>query len=232
MRPRFAFVGRGADRVSVEERRVGDDATGQFRQPRLAALPRVERVEPQDARARLKPVALRVAFRKRRRLRIDLKTIDGGERVALREREADRADARADVDDPALPSVARRRNQQRGVRPDPVAAFRLHEHEPAAEPPVLGQPPGAALSSSADGSAIEQFFSQTRFDNEAASPPFLFPVDQNPPRQEAERAFDGGHVLVGDEIGDPLRLQDRLDNADENEIVGAQDFDQKGPRFG
>ena len=39
-------------------------------------------------------------------------------------------------------------------------------------------------------------------------------------------------VLVGDEIADPLRLQDRFDDADEDEIVGAQDFDHRGPRLG
>src|SRR5271169_1302896 len=90
----------------------------------------------------------------------------------------------------------------------------------------------AALSTSDAGSAIKQFFSQTRFGNEAARPPFLLRVNQNPPWQEAERPLHGGHVLVGDEIGDPLRFQDRFDDADENEIVGAQDFDQKGPRLG
>ncbi len=73
---------------------------------------------------------------------------------------------------------------------------------------------------------MEQFFSQTRFDNKATSPAFLFRVDQNPPWQEAERPLDGGHMLVGHKIGDPLRLQDRFDDGDENEIVGAQNFDQ------
>ena len=127
MRARFAFVGRGADRLGVEERRVGDDAAGRFSQPRLAALSRIERVEPQDARTRLKPVARRVAFGKLRQLGIELDKIDGRERVALSQRQADRADPRADVDDPALPSVARRRNEQGGVRPDPMAALRLDE---------------------------------------------------------------------------------------------------------
>ena len=176
MRARFAFVGRGADRCGVEERRVGDDAIGRFSQPRLAALARVERVEPQDARARLEPVARRVAFGEPRQLGIDLDKIDGGERVALSQRQPDRADARADVDDPALPSVARRRNEQGGVRPDPMAALRLDEHEPAAKPSVLGQPVRvAALSSSVEGSAIAQFFSQTRFDKETARPPSSSP---------------------------------------------------------
>ena len=68
-------------------------------------------------------------------------------------------------------------------------------------------------------------------DKQAASPPFLVSVDQNPSWQEAERPLRGGHVLVGHEIGDPLRLQDRFDDADEDKVVGAQDFDQKGPRF-
>ena len=76
MRPRFAFVRRGADRPGVEERRVGDDATGRFRQPRLAALLRVEHVEPQDARARLKAVARRIAFGELRQLGVDFDKID------------------------------------------------------------------------------------------------------------------------------------------------------------
>ena len=113
--------------------------TGRFSQPRLAPLSGIERVEPQDPGTRLKPVARRVAVRELRQLGIELDKIDRGKRVALSEREANRADPRADVDDPALPSVARRRNEQGGVRPDPMAALRLHEQEPAAQPSVLGQ---------------------------------------------------------------------------------------------
>jgi hypothetical protein len=138
MRSRSAFVGRDADRLGVEEWRVGDDATGRFNEPRLAALVRLERVEPQDARARLKPVARRVAFGKLRQFGVELDEIDRGKRVALSQRQADCANSRADVNDPALPSVARRRNEQGGVRPDPMAALRLDKQEPAAEPSILG----------------------------------------------------------------------------------------------
>ena len=60
----------------------------------------------------------------------------------------------------------------------------------------------------------------------AARPPLLARIDHDPPRQEAERSLDRRHVLVGDEKGDPLRRQDRFDDADEDEIVGAHDFDQ------
>ena len=77
MRARLAFIGRGADRVSLEERWVGDDATGRYNEPRLPPLSGIERVEPQDAYARLKPIARRVALGEPRQLRIDLDKIDG-----------------------------------------------------------------------------------------------------------------------------------------------------------
>ena len=51
-------------------------------------------------------------------------------------------------------------------------------------------------------------------------------IDHDPPRQEAERSLDGRHMLVGHEIGDPLRGQEQFDDADQDEIVGAHDFDQ------
>ena len=139
MRSRPAFVGRGADRLGVEERRVGDDAAGRFSQPRLAPLSGIERIEARYARARLKPVARRVAFSEPRQFGINLDKIGRGERVALSQRQADRANSRADVNDPALPSVARRRNEQGGVRPDPMAALRLDEDETPAQPSILGQ---------------------------------------------------------------------------------------------
>ena len=131
--------------------------------------------------------------------------------MRLSQRQPDRADARADVDDPALPSVAAAATSSAASVPTRWPRFgwtsvsRPPSHRSSVNPSAL-----AALPSSVDGSAIEQFFSQTRFDNEAASPPFLVLVDQNPPRQKAERPLGGGHVLVGHEIGDPLRLQDRF----------------------
>ena len=81
MRARSAFVGRGANRLGLEERRVGDDALGRLvEKPGLPAVAPIERVEPQDARARLKPVARRVALGEPRQLGIDFDEIGGRER--------------------------------------------------------------------------------------------------------------------------------------------------------
>src|SRR6185437_9345170 len=87
-------------------------------------------------------------------------------------------------------------------------------------------PSPIAISTWGGRSGIAQFFSQTRLGHEATRPLFLALVDQNPPRQKAERPFGRGHVLVCDEKGDSLRLQDRFDDGDQDEVVGAQDFDQ------
>ena len=125
--------------MSLEERRIGDHAIGRFDEPGLAARARIKRIEAKDARPRLKAVALGVARGERREFGIDLDEIDADERRALGEREPDRADACADVDDPALAGV-RRGGQQGRVRADPMAALRLNEREPAAEPLILGQP--------------------------------------------------------------------------------------------
>ena len=51
-------------------------------------------------------------------------------------------------------------------------------------------------------------------------------IDKDTPREEPDRALDGGHVLVGDEESDPLGLKKRLDHADKHQIVGAQKLDQ------
>ena len=147
MRALSAFVRRGADRRGVEEGRVGEDAIGRFNEPRLASLPWVKRVEPQDAGARLNPIARSIAFGKERQLRINFNKIDGRKLGSLRQRQPDRAHARADIDDPALPSLGRRRNQKDRVRPDPMAALRLEERKLAAKPQILGQAMGRCVAS-------------------------------------------------------------------------------------
>ena len=234
MRPRAPCVRRGANRPALEERRVGDDAIGRFvGKPGLPALSGLQDIEPEDARAPFKSVARGIDLGKPGELRIDLDEIGERPRGPPDERQPDRADARADVDDPAL-RRPRCRGEQRRVGADPMAAPRLDEGEPAAEPPVLGKPVRDRQGSRARATAstIAQLSGEARLGDRAARPSLLARIDQNPPRQEAERSLDGGHVLVGDEKRDPLRLQNRFDDADENEIVGAQDFDQGGTPIG
>ena len=76
-----------------------------LREPRLAALAGNERVEPQDPHAPLEPVALGIAFSEPRQVGSDLDKIGGRKLRALSQRQPDCADARADVDDPALASA-------------------------------------------------------------------------------------------------------------------------------
>src|SRR5690606_1252461 len=47
---------------------------------------------------------------------------------------------------------------------------------------------------------------------------------QDPPRQDAERALDDAHVLVGDEVADPRLLEQGLDERDQHDVVGPQDL--------
>ena len=203
-------------------------------QPGRAARVRVERVDAQDPRLRLKPVARRIALGESASSGSISTRSTRERRQALREREPDRPDARADVDNPALASVARRRDEESRVRTDPMAAARLEERKRAAEPFILGQPVGARsafkLRRRLSHRAVPWRAPHRRGD--APSPRRLVRVDQNPSWQKTERAFDGGHVLVGDEIGDPLRLQDQFDDSDEHKIVGAQDFDQNQTSIG
>ena len=51
-------------------------------------------------------------------------------------------------------------------------------------------------------------------------------VDQDAARQEAERALDRAHVPVGDEIAQARALEQRFDEGDQHEIVGAHQFVQ------
>ena len=99
----------------------------------------LQNIEPQDAGARLKSVARGVDLGEPRQIGIDLDQIGERPLRPLRQRQPDRADARADVGDPAL-RRSRRRREQGGVRADPMAALRLDEGEPAPEPAVDGEP--------------------------------------------------------------------------------------------
>src|SRR5271155_5268178 len=106
-------------------------------------------------------------------------------------------------------------------------ASRPPSQRAAVSPSATGSP-----SSPGEGSGIAQFPCEARLGDHSPRPSHFAGVDHDPSWQETERPLYGGHVLVGDEIGDPLRRQDRFDDADEDQIVGAQDFDQGRTSFG
>ena len=146
MGPRPGFVRRDANGSRFEKRRVGDDAIGCFvGEPGLAPLDGPQNVEPEDADARLKAVPRGVDLGEPGEIGIDLDQIGERPLRPLRQRQPDRADSRADVGDPAGRRPGRR-NEQGGVRADPMAAFRLDEGEPAAEPAIDGERSGDRIA--------------------------------------------------------------------------------------
>ena len=110
MRARFACVGRGADRLGVEEWRVGDDATGRFASP-ASRRALGSRTSSRKTRRRPKPVALRIALGERR-----LPQDQSQEDRRTRAMSAERAQAR-----PRRPP-RRRRNPAFPSRPPPQRA--------------------------------------------------------------------------------------------------------------
>ena len=123
---------------------------------------------------------------------------------AAEDREADRADPGADVDE-----SRRRRNpppRRAGRRRCPPGGrASAGQYQTSAEPRVEDNASGAVAAASA-GSAMAQFGGEAGLGQQPARPRFLARLDQNPPRQEAERAFDRGHVLVGDKEATPAAL--------------------------
>ena len=139
MRARFARVGGNPNRPGLEEGRIGDDAIGGFAEPGLAARTRVERVDAQDPRLRLKPVARRVPLCKLRQPGIDLDEI-GGKRAQRFASASPTAPTPAPTSTirpwPTSPAAATRRAAS---VPDAMAALRLEERERAPEPRILRQ---------------------------------------------------------------------------------------------
>ena len=100
MRPRSALVGRNARRARVKERRVGDDAVRRLvdescRAPGMS----IADVDLHDTDAGRQRVALRIARGETRKLGIKLDEIGGRGCAAADDRQTDRADAGADIDD-------------------------------------------------------------------------------------------------------------------------------------
>ena len=231
---RFAFVGRSADRPGVEERRVGDDATR-----RDSASPASRRSLELSASSR------KTRVRASSPLRAALLSASCASSGSISTRSTEASGLRSASARPTAPTPAPT-STIRPCRASPAAATSRAASVPTRWPRLgwmsMSRPPShrssvspsavAALSGSAMAQPSSSSFPRPASTMRRRARASSSPVDQNPPWQEAERALRGGHVLVGDEIGDPLRLQDRFDDGDENEIVGAQDFDQNGPRLG
>ena len=73
---------------------------------------------------------------------------------------------------------------------------------------------------------MAQFSGEAGFLQQAARAIPLSAFDHDPPGQETERAFDGAHMLVGDEMGHAFLRQQALDERDHDQIVRAHEFNQ------
>src|SRR5262249_44653558 len=52
----------------------------------------------------------------------------------------------------------------------------------------------------------------------------IFLRDEHPPRQDSDRSLKHAHVLIGDDMRDAGALEQRLDGADQDAVVGADDL--------
>ena len=112
-----------------------------------------------------------------------------------------------------------RRGEKQGVVAHAVAAQRLAQDEPAAEDSVLA---GLGLSA---GIGTE-FVGEARSSSSRRAAVELVFLDQNPPRENADRAFQHAHVLIDNHMRDIGAVEQRFDRGDQDEIVGANEFAQ------
>ena len=110
----------------------------------------------------------------------------------------------------------RRRRVCAPARPPPrrAAPRRRRRDGRRAAGAARNRPPRIAsrlVGASPAASAIAQFAGEAGVAHQPSRPLLLVRVDQDPPRQEAERAFDRAHVLVGDEERHARLRQQRLD---------------------
>ena len=128
-----ARVGRGARRVSGEVGRIDDDEIGRFvDQSGGAAALRIERVGDDDFGAPNQAVERRVFLGQRREQRVDFDQRAGRRRPTLQQRQTDRADPGADVDEPG-DRRSRRCGEQDRVEPDAMTVARLSQPQSAVE---------------------------------------------------------------------------------------------------
>ncbi len=108
-------------------------------QPRLSPRASVADVEAEDPRASGESVPFGVARGEVCEIGVDFDQVRAEARAAAEDGEGDRADAGADVGEPAVGKI-RRRGEQGGVGASPVAPLRLDKGQTSAEPGVAGQP--------------------------------------------------------------------------------------------
>jgi hypothetical protein len=56
--------------------------------------------------------------------------------------------------------------------------------------------------------------------------------DQDPARQNSDRAFEHAHVLVEDQMGDRSAIQERRHGRNQDGIIGAYQLAQCSPLYG
>jgi hypothetical protein len=73
---------------------------------------------------------------------------------------------------------------------------------------------------------MAQFGGQTGLLKKPARAVSLLRVDHDAARQETQRAFDGAHVLIGDEEQHAFLSQQAFDHGDHDQIIRAYEFNQ------
>ena len=104
------------------------------------------------------------------------------------------------------------------VMTDAMSALLLLEPQSPAEHGVVGQ---LGVGRRLVGA---QFVGEPSVLQEPARGLPVFLVDQNAPRQDAERAFQHAHVLVEHQMMNRRGLQQRFDRGDQHGVVGADEF--------
>ena len=164
---------------------------------------------------------------KRDHLRRVLDQHDRRAATARRDGEAGRTGARAEIGEPAGKAGRHRGGQHHRVHAGAMAGtLRLHQPEIAAVEGVdrragrfaagrhrvaRAQPFLISLPMPASARMVRALLDLVGVDHDAA-------------RQDAERAVEHAHVLVGDEIADAGIAHQRLDEGDDDGVVGADQF--------
>ena len=139
---------------------------------------------------------------------------------AARQRQARGADAGAEIRHPVAQARGRRRCQQ----------FRVggrRDARTAADAAAIARR-GKASSGEAADAVIHRRATRPARPRSAAGAGLQIVVlmHQNPPRQDAERAFDDAHVLVQHEVMDIGAVEQRADRRNQHDIVGSNQFPQ------
>src|SRR6476619_2992616 len=89
------------------------------------------------------------------------------------------------------------------------------------------RPPRNVSSLNSPRSVIgPQFVAQAGIGKKLTCLAVIVLVDQNPARQDSERAFDNAHVLVQHEMMDIGAIEQRADRRNQHDIVGPNQFPQ------